>query len=117
MILGPGDEAIDSDTHPLTLPDTPIVMPAGELPVVREGTVGGIPAYEADQPKRPCGCPGNDVCLHGTPAILIGLEPTTRDDYLGIPRDRFIPGVKPKLVKKQVATIAAKKKGRKKHAN
>lgn len=32
------------------MPEERIVMPAGELPVVRDGTVGGIPAYEADPP-------------------------------------------------------------------
>lgn len=80
------DDEVNEEFHPLVLPDAPIVMPTGALlPVVREGTVGGIPAYEADQ-GRPCGCPGNEVCLHGTPALLMDLEPTTRDVYLGIPR-------------------------------
>ncbi len=35
---------------------------------------------------RPCGCPGNEICLHGTPAVLMGIEPTHRDEYLGISR-------------------------------
>lgn len=87
-----------NETHALVLPEVSIVMPTGALPVVREGTVGGIPAYEADPPKRPCGCQGNEVCLHGTPAILMLVEPTTRDEYLGIPRDTtpitFAPAVK-----------------------
>lgn len=39
------------ELHPLILPDVPIVMPQGELPVVREGTIGGIPAYEPDEPR------------------------------------------------------------------
>ena len=37
----------EDETHPLVLPDQPIVMPT-ELPVARDGTIGGIPAYEAD---------------------------------------------------------------------
>ena len=39
---------VDDETHPLVLPEVPIVMPDGELPVVREGTIGGMPAYEAE---------------------------------------------------------------------
>lgn len=42
------DDEVNEEFHPLVLPDVPIVMPAGALPVVRDGTVGGIPAYEAD---------------------------------------------------------------------
>ncbi len=76
---------VEHETHPLLLPEVPIVMPSGEIPIARDGTIGGIQAYEADR-ARPCGCPGNEVCLHGTPALLMGLEPTTRDDYLGIRR-------------------------------
>ncbi len=40
---------VENETHPLLLPDTPIVMPSGEIPVARDGTIGGIPAYEADE--------------------------------------------------------------------
>ena len=42
----PADD-VDDETHPLILTDVPIVMPSGDLPVVREGTIAGIPAYEA----------------------------------------------------------------------
>lgn len=46
-------EEPENETHALILPEVPIVMPSGELPVVRAGTVGGIPAYEADPLKQP----------------------------------------------------------------
>jgi len=36
------------ETHDVTLPDVAIVIPDGPLPVVREGTIGGIPAYESN---------------------------------------------------------------------
>lgn len=39
---------VEEEIHPLILPDVPIVMPKGELPVERDGTIGGIPAYEGD---------------------------------------------------------------------
>ena len=39
---------VDDEPQPLVLPDVPIVLPEGDLPVVREGTLGGIPAYEAE---------------------------------------------------------------------
>ena len=44
------DPPID-EMHALLLPDVEIVMPSGDTPVVRDGTRGGIPAYEADLPK------------------------------------------------------------------
>ena len=44
------DEQPDEETHALMLPDVPITMPPGELPLVRPDTIGGIPAYEADTP-------------------------------------------------------------------
>ena len=43
----PADD-VDDETHPLILTEVPIVMPSRDLPVVREGTIAGIPAYEAD---------------------------------------------------------------------
>ncbi len=46
------DDAID-ETHSLMLPEVPIVMPAGALPVVRDGTMSGVPAYEAGPPPEP----------------------------------------------------------------
>lgn len=63
---------VDDETHPLILPDVPIVMPKGELPVVREGTIGGIPAYEAERPKKGCGC-SDEPCLHGIPEHTPGI--------------------------------------------
>lgn len=68
------------ELHPLILPDVPIVMPQGELPVAREGTIGGIPAYEADVLKS-CGCPEGKVCLHTPLFDVSGCE------WLGIPRE------------------------------
>ena len=48
----PEDDPKNSDEfHALVLSEVPLVMPNGELPVIREGTIGGIPAYEADPPK------------------------------------------------------------------
>lgn len=43
------DDEVTDETHPLVLLEVPIVMPVGALPIVREGTLGGIPAYEADE--------------------------------------------------------------------
>lgn len=74
----------DDETHPLFLPDVPLVMPKGELPVVREGTIGGIPAYKADPPKRSCGCPdAGHVCLH-TPIDDVDYSGF---EWLGISRE------------------------------
>lgn len=43
------DEPADNDFHPLIAPVDTLVMPTGELPVVRDGTVGGVPSYEDDE--------------------------------------------------------------------
>ena len=108
------------DTHALFLAPVEIQMPSGELPVARDGTMGGVPSYQADPPKphhasstenpffgseRPCGCPGNEVCPHGTPALLMGLAPTTRDEYLGLSRDNppTLQATKPAAKKKAAA--------------
>lgn len=47
----PADEDVN-ETHALFLADNPIQLPKdGILPVVREGTMGGTPAHQEEQPK------------------------------------------------------------------
>lgn len=83
-----------NETHALVLPEVSIVMPTGALPVVREGTVGGIPAYEADPPKTVPVMPNVHPTFHSDTETLAETAARMKTPRVGLTSQKKAPAKK-----------------------